>query len=162
MTTPADRHTASTINDTQLDELYERIEQAEAAIEAVAEVLADHNGDDWSHHPATQAVGAAITLPRRLPASLAATQATEPETITRVIALHEQWVKAGPPPLGTSMSRWWDARLVELHAAIRPTTGTGCRCHNGDELCSGCHRCPDICNGCDGPEYQTTAQPKEQ
>jgi hypothetical protein len=35
---------------------------------------------------------------------------------------------------------------------------TGCRCHNGDELCSGCRRCPDICHGCDGPEYQ----PKEQ
>jgi hypothetical protein len=29
----------------------------------------------------------------------------------------------------------------------------GCRCHNGDELCSGCRRCPDICNGCDGPEF---------
>lgn len=41
------------------------------------------------------------------------------ETITRVSALYERWVKAGPPPLGTSMSRWWDRRLVELHNAIR-------------------------------------------
>lgn len=65
----------------------------------------------------------------------AGTEATEIETtaqvfaalhrsaeqdISRVIALYEQWVKAGPPPLGTPMSRWWDARLVELHDAILP------------------------------------------
>lgn len=40
--------------------------------------------------------------------------------VQRVIDLYERWVKAGPPPLGTSMSRWWDARLVELHHAILP------------------------------------------
>jgi hypothetical protein len=38
--------------------------------------------------------------------------------IARVRALYEQWVKTGPPPLGTPMSRWWDARLVELRDAI--------------------------------------------
>lgn len=38
--------------------------------------------------------------------------------IARVRALDERWVKAGPPPLGTSMARWWDARLIELHAAL--------------------------------------------
>jgi hypothetical protein len=37
---------------------------------------------------------------------------------TRVIALYEEWVKAGPPPFGTSLARWWDQRLVELHDAI--------------------------------------------
>ena len=42
------------------------------------------------------------------------------QDVSRVIALYERWVKAGPPPLGTSMSRWWDARLVELHDAILP------------------------------------------
>lgn len=36
----------------------------------------------------------------------------------RVRVLAEQWVKAGPPPLGTSISRWWDKRLVELHHAL--------------------------------------------
>ncbi|WP_206739492.1 hypothetical protein [Streptomyces sp. L2] len=41
-------------------------------------------------------------------------------TVTRVIDLYEQWVKAGPPPLGTSVYRWWDARLAELHNAIQP------------------------------------------
>ncbi|MFD9444979.1 hypothetical protein [Streptomyces sp. NPDC060001] len=38
----------------------------------------------------------------------------------RVSSLYERWVKAGPPPLGVILSRWWDARLVELHDAIRP------------------------------------------
>lgn len=40
------------------------------------------------------------------------------QNVSRVIALYERWVKAGPPPIGTSMSRWWDARLVELRAAL--------------------------------------------
>jgi hypothetical protein len=40
--------------------------------------------------------------------------------LDRVTALHEQWVKAGPPPLGTPLARWWDRRLIELHDAIRP------------------------------------------
>lgn len=44
------------------------------------------------------------------------------EDVSRVITLYEHWVKAGPPPLGTSLSRWWDARLVELHDAILPPT----------------------------------------
>ncbi|MGW1497549.1 hypothetical protein ACWCQW_02975 [Streptomyces mirabilis] len=46
--------------------------------------------------------------------------ATEVETTTRVIELYERWTKAGAPPLGTPMARWWDARLVELEAALRP------------------------------------------
>ncbi|MFE6354347.1 hypothetical protein ACFVOO_16115 [Streptomyces rochei] len=46
------------------------------------------------------------------------------DTVTRVIALYEQWVKAGPPPLGTSTARWWDARLVELHNALQPADQT--------------------------------------
>ena len=40
--------------------------------------------------------------------------------VSRVIALHERWVAEGAPPLGTSMARWWDRKLVELHDAIRP------------------------------------------
>lgn len=71
------------------------------------------------------------------PPAPAATQATEHEKttrvfaalhhsaeqdVTRVQALYEQWVKAGPPPLGTPTSRWWDRRLAELHAAIPPPT----------------------------------------
>ncbi|GAB2731625.1 hypothetical protein [Streptomyces bullii] len=79
--------------------------------------------------------GAVQAEVQRVVSGPAATEATERETttrvfaalhrsaeqdVTRVIALYEQWVKAGPPPLGTSIARWWDARLVELREAIRP------------------------------------------
>ncbi|MFD5266729.1 hypothetical protein [Streptomyces sp. NPDC058335] len=50
----------------------------------------------------------------------AALHSSAEQDVTRVIALYERWVQAGAPPLGTSMSRWWDARLVELHNAILP------------------------------------------
>ena len=36
----------------------------------------------------------------------------------RVNALYEQWLTAGPPPLGTPIARWWDRHLVELREAI--------------------------------------------
>ncbi|AVP41445.1 hypothetical protein SEA_WENTWORTH_6 [Streptomyces phage Wentworth] len=42
--------------------------------------------------------------------------------VSRVIALHERWVAEGAPPLGTSMARWWDRKLVELAQAIVPST----------------------------------------
>lgn len=45
---------------------------------------------------------------------------TQDGTVNRVTDLYGRWVKAGPPPLGTLMSRWWDKRLAELHAAILP------------------------------------------
>ncbi|WP_055696520.1 hypothetical protein [Streptomyces silaceus] len=48
----------------------------------------------------------------------AALYSSAEQTVSRVITLHEQWTKTGPPPLGTSLSRWWDARLSELHDAI--------------------------------------------
>ena len=41
-------------------------------------------------------------------------------TVRRVVDLCDRWVKAGPPPIGVPLSRWWDARLVELHNAIVP------------------------------------------
>jgi len=40
--------------------------------------------------------------------------------VSRVNALYERWVKAGPPPLGSSINRWWDRRLAELGAAVNP------------------------------------------
>jgi hypothetical protein len=39
--------------------------------------------------------------------------------VQQVTDLCARWVKEGPPPLGTSLSRWWDRRLVELRNAIR-------------------------------------------
>jgi hypothetical protein len=37
---------------------------------------------------------------------------------TNVADLYERWLKAGPPPLGASVARWYDARLVELRNAL--------------------------------------------
>jgi hypothetical protein len=50
----------------------------------------------------------------------AATEATELATTARITDLCDRWVKAGPPPLGTSLARWWDRRLAELHNTIHP------------------------------------------
>lgn len=44
--------------------------------------------------------------------------------VRRVTALYERWVKAGPPPLGTPLARWWDKRLAELHKALPTSAGT--------------------------------------
>jgi hypothetical protein len=43
------------------------------------------------------------------------------DTVTRVQALADRWAKAGPPPLGTSINRWVDARLIELNTALDQT-----------------------------------------
>lgn len=51
---------------------------------------------------------------------LAALHRSAEDTVTRVIDLYEQWVKAGAPPLGVPTARWWDRRLVELHDTINP------------------------------------------
>lgn len=65
-----------------------------------------------------------VVLSVILPATrITATLARDSEAdVSRVISLYERWVKAGPPPLGVSLSRWWDKRLVELHNAILPPT----------------------------------------
>jgi hypothetical protein len=39
----------------------------------------------------------------------------------RVRTLANRWAKAGPPPLGTPIARWWDKRLAELNTALKPT-----------------------------------------
>lgn len=46
-----------------------------------------------------------------------------PSGMQRVIDLYEQWVKDGAPPLGVSISRWWDARLAELRNAVFSSRG---------------------------------------
>lgn len=42
------------------------------------------------------------------------------QTVSRVVDLYKRWVQEGPPKLGTLISREWDRRLAELHAAIKP------------------------------------------
>lgn len=134
------RHTASTITDDALDALYDNANRgwrrgdewkqralaAEAAIERVREVIAPY---DWQHAQVPAARVRSALPEQAAPAApdaestarmFAALHRSAEEDVTRVIDLYEQWVKAGPPPLGVSIARWWDARLVELHDAIRP------------------------------------------
>ncbi|MDT7847235.1 hypothetical protein [Streptomyces justiciae] len=39
--------------------------------------------------------------------------------VQQVNDLRRAWLKAGPPPIGTPLARWWDARLIALREALR-------------------------------------------
>lgn len=116
-----------------------KLERAEAAITRVIAALQPYDkpiygdrsrGFQMGWDAALQAIRAALDEPTNPPAEateqekttrvLAALHRSAEEDVTRVIDLYERWVKAGPPPLGTSMARWWDTRLVELRDAILP------------------------------------------
>ncbi|MEU6376773.1 hypothetical protein [Streptomyces sp. NPDC046909] len=43
--------------------------------------------------------------------------------VQQVNDLRGAWLRAGPPPLGTSIARWWDARLIELQNTLRRPDG---------------------------------------
>lgn len=73
----------------------------------------DGEGRLWSD----RAAQATAHGPAETPASPDTTH-PGPSLMLRVVELYERWLKAGPPPLGTSTARWWDARLLELCAAI--------------------------------------------
>lgn len=88
--------------------------------------------------------------------------------VQRVITLYEQWVKAGPPPLGTSMARWWDARLAELHDAIHAPTEQPARTtvNRPPALRDRCPHCPDPlcpedCPECGSPIHDLDAVPAQ-
>ena len=110
------RLTVDTINSDQLDALQDRVEFYEAALARMrdrAEVATVR---------ATKAERAANLL---ADAHRRAEQAEA--AIERARKLATRWTAAGPPPIGTPMSRWWDKRLIELHDAIlteskEPTT----------------------------------------
>lgn len=110
----------------------EATEAASPARELIAAALYEHSnpGHRWADaHPHDRtaygddadAVLAVILPSTQITAGLAR---DSDATVKRVITLHEQWVKAGPPPLGGSIARWWDARLAELHNAVLPPTET--------------------------------------
>lgn len=97
------------------NQLIARAVEAEARAERLAQNLSDA---DTEH----------LELARHNDQTCEAVQRrdTAETVVAQVHALYEQWVKGGPPPLGTSMSRWWDRRLAELHRAIQPPD------HNAD------------------------------
>ncbi|MEU9640913.1 hypothetical protein [Streptomyces sp. NPDC048188] len=106
------------------------------AFNAVGPALSAH--DQWLPLSVRQAVADAVlaALDETAPAATGATELettarvlsglhrSAEDTVTRVIALYEQWVAAGPPPLGAPLARWWDKRLAELHDAIQPADQT--------------------------------------
>jgi len=89
-----DRRTVDTINDDQLSQLYDNLGRAETENAELRDALAHCH----EREPRQRAEAA----------------------LARVTDLQAQWLAAGPPPLGVPIARWWDARLVELHNAIRP------------------------------------------
>ncbi|WP_060888678.1 hypothetical protein [Streptomyces scabiei] len=148
----SDRLTVDTINSDQLDALYDRVANAEKeADDSVAAasrltVLIGKRAEKAEKAAKNQRLRADIaeTELRVLRAGLRANGADptqiqnlwaqirlrnrqwreEKQRAEAADALYEQWVKAGPPPLGTPLSRWWDRRLAELHAALdKPKEG---------------------------------------
>lgn len=96
-----DRISLDAMTSDALDALYEQLEAAEQA-ESQRQLAT-----------AREALASATTRAARAEAAL-----------TRVQALADRWVKAGPP-LGASVARWWDVRLAELHAALQPPAHNG-------------------------------------
>jgi hypothetical protein len=122
------RKTLAQMTSDDLDQLHDQLARAGSVLARLVNApdAAEHchtvppnwdGGGPCEYCTALEEARAIVAADETAPAR---TQATEAEKTTRVIALYERWVKAGPPPLGTSMSRWWDARLVELHHAILP------------------------------------------
>lgn len=42
----------------------------------------------------------------------------QPRHESGMMALYEQWLKEGTPPLGTSINRFWDKKLIEFGRAL--------------------------------------------
>jgi hypothetical protein len=102
-----------------------RAARADAALARLQALADEHPAgiDPALVHAALTDRPAATQAPvvdRQTAVVLAALHRSAEADVSRVIDLYERWVKAGPPPLGTSVSRWWDKRLVELHAALNP------------------------------------------
>ncbi|MCF0086660.1 MULTISPECIES: hypothetical protein [unclassified Streptomyces] len=108
-----DRPTADTITDGQLDALRTERDRAMRLAEDRADYIhrltADR--DRLGKRLSEQETETMRQLDRAEHAEAAINQAR---------ALYESWVHAGPPPLGTSMARWWDSRLIELRTALQP------------------------------------------
>ncbi|MDX2698953.1 hypothetical protein [Streptomyces ipomoeae] len=118
----SDRLTVDTITGDQLDALYDDRDRVGYEVQQWKATYGEHALRD--------------TLARLNRAEAA---------VERVRALDEQWVQAGPPPLGASMARWWDARLAELRAALDETKeqpAAPCQQHPRAPVIGG------ICGGC--------------
>lgn len=96
-----------------------RLERAEAFKVSVANLLAEYEVGEWALHSATIALRALLDQAARpAPHPIALVARAEDDDLNRVTKLLSRWTQAGPPPLGVSLARWWDTRLVELREAI--------------------------------------------
>ncbi|MFE6634699.1 hypothetical protein ACFVFT_14820 [Streptomyces tendae] len=118
----------------RVDELLAVIERVRTLATAIRDATAaGHNDWQIGQHDCAMTVLAALhptpaateaTELKKTVRVLSALHQSADDTVTRVITLHEQWVAAGPPPLGAPLARWWDGRLAELHNAIQPADQT--------------------------------------
>jgi hypothetical protein len=77
-----------------------------------------------------------------------------PDSVHRnAVIWHAVQAALGATPVGRCVSSHCVEGDHSVDLGIAGEEPTGCRCHTGDELCSGCRRCPDVCPGCDGPGY---------
>lgn len=98
-------------------------EQLAAAISPVLDAHPEHNRTDEHEHVVSEiaaAVLAAVAAESPWLKATAEDLAAAEQRVKQIAELRDRWVTAGPPPLGTSINRWWDRRLAELHAALQP------------------------------------------
>ena len=107
------------------DGLREELKGARATIDHMAKAMSWISGHDrqgLDHLDEAQyearAREAAVKQARHWAARARGAEAT----VARGLELNRRWAQAGPPPIGTSLARWWDARLVEQHNALFPPT----------------------------------------
>lgn len=50
------RKTLDQLTSDELDALHDRLDRAEIFVTTVADIIADHEGDEWGQHPATTAI----------------------------------------------------------------------------------------------------------
>lgn len=86
----------------------------------LAEMLARAEALLAAEQPVRDQLAAAINALGKSETELAGLRAT----LATVAALCKRWVKAGAPPLGTLIARWWDKRLVELGKVLEQPART--------------------------------------
>ncbi|MEH0417859.1 hypothetical protein [Streptomyces sp. B21-083] len=115
---PWQRLTARSVTPEMEQAATERARQAAEASEKSAAWFAEQQAG--AERPVRDQLAAGIKALGKSETELAGLRAE----LAAVTALYRQWVKAGAPPLGVPLARWWDKRLVELHNVLEQSAGT--------------------------------------
>lgn len=125
----------------------DRAEKAEAAVERVRSLHDQLDSETGLAYPDQEITRGSAA--RKIAGALDGyTPPVAPVELTPVTELYDRWVKQGAPPLGVSINRWVDKRLIELHQAIQAVLGS--RRSSESAQCPGCG-CPQhfgFCNDC--------------